>query len=584
MLGSERTLGSSGTLTLQSPLTVSGGGLAANGVTNDSTLKLTDGVIQTQTLTNNVGRLLDISDAGALVAAGGVTNAGTLQLDDNSIATVGGPLANVGTIRGGGYVGNNLTNNAVGQVQITAGQRLAFQGDANTNAGIISIVSGEVQLDGALTNAASTGLIAASDGILRFSGGLTNNGSLTVSAGRAEVFGDITQGAGGRIVVSGGGTATFYGDVASAGAIEVSAAGSLASSAVFSAPCRGAASRRGPRVHRRGRPPRLQPGGDELRRRRQLRGRGQAGVRIGRHDAGGSVRQSPSERSTVTGWIASSGANGLHALGGPVVRHPGLGKPGWHVLDAEPAGASSGLSWDTTQLYSAGLLKVTSATFLAADFDQDGDVDGADLVKWKAGFGANGGATHMQGDADGDGAVGGGDFLIWQRQLGSAASTAASTAVPEPGAWGLGGALLISVWRRRVGPTPRLNGRRPPSRTGVCVGKLDPFAAKLLDPFRQRGTLCGPASLFANPPLRGAFRVVLISGSFLRGAALVPEGARAPSGQMIHWGSHSEAATPAVGLAMGKLRRRCARRVAPCVLDEALLIGIQLRGSAASMN
>jgi len=73
------------------------------------------------------------------------------------------------------------------------------------------------------------------------------------------------------------------------------------------------------------------------------------------------------------------------------------------------------------------------AMLLAADFDEDGDVDGADLTRWKAGFGASSAATHMQGNADGDADVDGSDFLVWQRQLGGLTpSAAASSAVPEP--------------------------------------------------------------------------------------------------------------------------------------------------------
>jgi len=95
------------------------------------------------------------------------------------------------------------------------------------------------------------------------------------------------------------------------------------------------------------------------------------------------------------------------------------------------------LTWDTSQLYTTGVLSVVGPTpMLEADFDEDGDVDGADLVKWKAGFGASGLATHMQGDADGDHDVDGRDFLVWQRQLGGGAATTAATAAPEPAsAW-----------------------------------------------------------------------------------------------------------------------------------------------------
>jgi hypothetical protein len=89
---------------------------------------------------------------------------------------------------------------------------------------------------------------------------------------------------------------------------------------------------------------------------------------------------------------------------------------------------SSGLSWNTSQLYATGVLSVAPA--MEADFDEDGDVDGADLVEWKSGFGMNG-ATHMQGDADGDQDVDGRDFLTWQSQFGAVAA-AFSIPAPEP--------------------------------------------------------------------------------------------------------------------------------------------------------
>jgi autotransporter-associated beta strand protein len=97
-----------------------------------------------------------------------------------------------------------------------------------------------------------------------------------------------------------------------------------------------------------------------------------------------------------------------------------------------------------------GLLNVTNGggmTFMPADFDQDGDVDGADLAQWRGDFGLNG-----DSDADDDGDSDGFDFLAWQRQLGtSPPATAATKAVPEPTAFALTTAVFLAgaVLRRR---------------------------------------------------------------------------------------------------------------------------------------
>ena len=76
---------------------------------------------------------------------------------------------------------------------------------------------------------------------------------------------------------------------------------------------------------------------------------------------------------------------------------------------------------------------MTVTALAAADFNEDGVLDGADLAVWTTGFGTPSLATHMQGDANADGAVDGADFLIWQRQLGSSApAVTANAPVPEP--------------------------------------------------------------------------------------------------------------------------------------------------------
>jgi hypothetical protein len=78
-----------------------------------------------------------------------------------------------------------------------------------------------------------------------------------------------------------------------------------------------------------------------------------------------------------------------------------------------------------------------------ADFDNDADVDGADLLIWQRGYGLAGGATHEQGDANHDEAVDHNDLDIWQQQLGLtmiATQPALGISVPEPRS------LAISTW------------------------------------------------------------------------------------------------------------------------------------------
>ncbi|MBX3427914.1 MAG: hypothetical protein KF688_19700 [Pirellulales bacterium] len=87
----------------------------------------------------------------------------------------------------------------------------------------------------------------------------------------------------------------------------------------------------------------------------------------------------------------------------------------------EPIGG--GLGWHVDYREYSVVLQVSQTAYLEADFDEDGDVDGADLTMWQGGYGLN-----ANGDANGDGVTDGADFLVWQRQLGSGATSIAHAA------------------------------------------------------------------------------------------------------------------------------------------------------------
>ena len=99
---------------------------------------------------------------------------------------------------------------------------------------------------------------------------------------------------------------------------------------------------------------------------------------------------------------------------------------------------SNMFAYQVTPIYSGTdvVLKIDDI-FLAADFDHDDDVDGADFMIWQAGHGLAMQVDNMSGDANGDGVVNGEDLSIWGTQFGSTfAALAFARTVPEPStAW-----------------------------------------------------------------------------------------------------------------------------------------------------
>ncbi len=151
-------------------------------------------------------------------------------------------------------------------------------------------------------------------------------------------------------------------------------------------------------------------------------GEGRSGVRV---DVEGSA------------YYAVSSSSGGYSV-------PASGDGVWDVTFTGGGFANYG----TTATVSGGLnVKIdylaSPAVFYAADFDNDGDVDAADLSQWRGDFGLN-----DDSDADNDGDSDGADFLIWQQNVGAGPSTwPAGVPVPEPAACWLAG-FITAVFAR----------------------------------------------------------------------------------------------------------------------------------------
>jgi hypothetical protein len=84
------------------------------------------------------------------------------------------------------------------------------------------------------------------------------------------------------------------------------------------------------------------------------------------------------------------------------------------IVDVLDDGVESAVRIDNVEL-------VIQPPVARADFDGDGDVDGADFLRWQRGLGTYVAAKHEGGDADFDGDVLGDDLTIWRSGYGEAA-------------------------------------------------------------------------------------------------------------------------------------------------------------------
>ncbi len=110
-------------------------------------------------------------------------------------------------------------------------------------------------------------------------------------------------------------------------------------------------------------------------------------------------------------------------------------------------------SWAFTSTFRPNAFAVNAAPATQpADFDSDGDVDGADFLTWQRGVGRAEGVSRSQGDATGDGAIDASDLQWWQSQFGGGPNATISTAVPEPYSLTTCASALFVLFRKVLQP------------------------------------------------------------------------------------------------------------------------------------
>ena len=146
-----------------------------------------------------------------------------------------GALTNAGLITGDGTIAKPLTNSGPGELRAENGKTLLVTGVNGANSGRVNLQGGTLYFTQPGTNAAS-GQING-HGELYFpatpvpsigapAAGLNNSGQMNLSGGDSLIFGTVAMNAGSRLIASGGAVATFFDIFRHAGADVKASAGS----------------------------------------------------------------------------------------------------------------------------------------------------------------------------------------------------------------------------------------------------------------------------------------------------------------------------------------------------------------------
>jgi fibronectin-binding autotransporter adhesin len=110
---------------------------------------------------------------------------------------------------------------------------------------------------------------------------------------------------------------------------------------------------------------------------------------------------------------------------------------------------ASGRAWNTSQLYTTGVLSVVASAGIAGDYNNNGIVDAADYVVWRSSLGST---TNLAADGNRNGVIDSGDLSVWRANFGQTGGSSANietTPVPEPAAISIYGLMLVGLFGMR---------------------------------------------------------------------------------------------------------------------------------------
>lgn len=425
-----------GTLSIASFSTLSN---SAGGVINSANPNGT--LVITSFQNNNVGGIMNVGPTSTLSITSNWTNSGIVNLQGANARLSGGSFTNNGTLEGFGtvtaslatsnsgvfrasggelvFTGSSIINSTSSQFQVLAGSTARFVQGMLTNSGTISLTGGTFDNNGKILNNIGT---INGHGTLR-TGGMTNSAGrlISVGGGDMEIFGSVINS--GIVSIQSGRTAYFFNSVNGSGTFTGTG------TAVFLAS--------------------LSPGSSPA----SVSFAGSATLGGGTSllmELGGTTPGSGYDQIHVAGQLSIGGVLAVSLINGFL---PGAGAS-FNILDwGTLSGTFSSLqlpalpdsyTWDTSQLYTTGILSVTSGG-VPGDYNNNGLVDGADYTLWREG-------GPLANEADTPGVVDDADYTQWRARFGNTSGSGlGGGSVPEPAGATLllCGMLGAAVFRRR---------------------------------------------------------------------------------------------------------------------------------------